>query len=91
MKKPQNQEAKLVTLKHVVSRASKDEDFQNSLLKAPKAALKNNALKLSEADGKKLNTLIAKTRRVKTKPIADLVKYSKQLGLEPPPPCGVPR
>ena len=62
MKKVQNQGTKLVTLKHVVSRASKDEDFLNSMLKSPSATLKSNALKLSEADGKKLKVMVAKTR-----------------------------
>ena len=73
MKKIQNQGAKLVPLKHVVSRASKEKDFLNSMLKAPKTTLKNNALRLSDADGKKLNTMIAKARAsrrstVRTKP-----------------------
>lgn len=65
MTKIQNQGAKLVPLKHVVSRASKDKDFLNSMLKAPKTTLKNNGLRLSDADGKKLNTLIAKARKKK--------------------------
>jgi hypothetical protein len=83
MKKIQNQEPKLVTLKHVVSRASKDKVFLNSLLKAPKSTLRNNALQLSEANGKKLNTLITKYRRVKILH-SDLHKYSKQLSLNTP-------
>jgi hypothetical protein len=65
MKNLQNQAAKLVPLKDLATRASKDKDFFNSLLKAPKTTLKNNALKLSEADGKKLSTLVTKARKEK--------------------------
>ncbi len=67
MKQLKDQEPKTVTLKHIVSRAKKDKAFFNSLVKAPKTTLNNNALMLSEADGKKLTSLAAKYRSAKIK------------------------
>lgn len=73
------------TLKGVLALGKKDKGFLVRLLNNPRKAVTSKGLALSQADWKKLNTLVIKVRRVRRGAAPDLYRYGRRIGVLPAP------